>query len=174
VVAPDWDAKPECGHGLHGFLDGEGNGSLAYWDYDAVWIVAEIEEYVDIGGKVKFPRCNVVFSGSRIDATDYIGKLCPGRAVIGCTATAGYGGTATAGDGGTATAGIGGTATAGEYGTATAGEYGTATAGDRGEIRIRYHDGARYRLCVGYVGEDGIEPNIAYVVVDGKLTPKVD
>jgi len=81
------------------------------------------------------------------------------------------GGTATAGDGGTATAGDGGTATAGNEGTATAGDEGTATAGDGGEIRIRWWDGraSRYRVAVGYVGEDGILPRVAYVVRDGRL-----
>jgi hypothetical protein len=84
------------------------------------------------------------------------------------TATAGYKGTATAGYKGTATAGNYGTATAGYKGTATAGNYGTATAGDEGEIRIRYWDtkANRYRTKVGYIGEDGLEPNIAYRLDD--------
>jgi hypothetical protein len=81
---------------------------------------------------------------------------------VGGTATVGYRGTATAGDGGTATAGYGGTATAGVEGTATAGVGGTATAGDRGTILIRWHDGARYRVVTGYIGEDGLLPNVAY------------
>jgi len=95
-------------------------------------------------------------------------------------ATAGYRGIATAGDGGNATAGYrgmatagdGGTATAGYYGTATAGDGGNATAGNEGQIRIKWWDGTRYRLAVGYVGEDGIEADVAYHVVDGKLVPK--
>ncbi|WP_454862501.1 DUF7666 domain-containing protein [Paraburkholderia fungorum] len=84
------------------------------------------------------------------------------------TATAGDRGTATAGDSGTATAGYRGTATAGDSGTATAGYRGTATAGDSGEIRIRWWDEAndRYRTVIGYVGEDGIEPNVAYRLDD--------
>ena len=40
--------------------------------------------------------------------------------------------------------------------------------------RIRWWGGKRYRLCVGYVGEDGIEANVAYKVVDGKLTEVPD
>ena len=82
------------------------------------------------------------------------------------TATAGYAGTATAGYAGTATAGARGTATAGARGTATAGDDGTATAGDDGEIRIRYYDPKhnRYRTAVGYIGEDGLEPNTAYIL----------
>ena len=81
-------------------------------------------------------------------------------------AVVGYGGTANAGDGGTATAGDGGTATAGYCGTANAGKH--------GEIRIRYWDpkSERYRVAVGYVGEDGIEPNTAYVVRAGRLERK--
>jgi hypothetical protein len=88
------------------------------------------------------------------------------------TATAGNRGTATAGDAGTATAGDAGTATAGNRGTATAGDAGTATAGDDGIIQVRWFDGNRYRLATGYVGEDGIEANVPYIVVDGKLTKK--
>ena len=109
------------------------------------------------------------------------GHLAPGAVVVagnGGTATAGNRGTATAGNGGTATAGNGGTATAGDYGTATAGDYGAATAGhggaatagdygaatagDHGTLCIKWWDGARYRIAVGYVGENGIKPNVAY------------
>ena len=187
VEAPDWDPTPVCGNGLHGALCGEGVGGLFNWNTDAVWQVVEVEagEIVDLGGKVKFPKGNVIYSGSREEATKIIQDRYPNAAVIGGTATAGdygtatagYRGTATAGDGGTATAGDEGTATAGDrgtamagdVGTATAGAYGTATAGAYGEIRIRWWDGNRYRLAVGYVGEDGIQPNIPYVVQNGKL-----
>ena len=84
------------------------------------------------------------------------------------TATAGYRGTATAGDRGTATACDYGTATAGYRGTATAGHSGTATAGEYGTICIRHWDSKadRYRVKVAYVGEDGIEPNVAYRLDD--------
>ena len=94
------------------------------------------------------------------------------------TATAGYYGTATAENYGTATAGywgiatvgIGGTATAGYRGTATAGYGGKATAGDRGTLIIKHWDGDRYRIVVGYVGEDGILQDVAYKLdVDGKF-----
>ncbi len=82
----------------------------------------------------------------------------------GGTATAGNGGTATAGYGGTATAGNGGTATAGYRGTATAGYRGTATAGYGGTLIITWHDGARSRRAVGYIGEGGIKPDTPYRV----------
>jgi hypothetical protein len=88
------------------------------------------------------------------------------------TATAGYYGTATAGYYGTATAGDRGTATAGDFGTATAGNFGTATAGNYGIIQIKYWDGKRYRILTGYIGEDGLDPDIAYHVEDGKFVKK--
>ena len=93
----------------------------------------------------------------------------PGHLAPGAVVTAGYGGTATAGNSGTATAGNRGTATAGYWGTATAGYGGTATAGKMGIISIRHWNGKRYRLIVGYVGEDGIEANTPYRVEGGKL-----
>ena len=145
VTAPDWNPKEECGHGLHGFLRGEGEGCLADWRSEAVWVVAEVETFVNLGGKVKFPTAEVIFVGSRLDATALVKARYPDAAVIGAnvtvengraavvgiygTATAGDYGTATAGNDGTATAGYRGTATAGARGTATAGDYGTATAG---------------------------------------------
>jgi hypothetical protein len=140
VAAPDWNPAPECGNGLHGFLRGEGDGSLADWSSDAVWLVAEVETYVDLEGKVKFPAANVIFAGSRLEATTIVKARYPDAAVIGANvavedrrvAVVGYRGTATAGDGGMATAGNWGTATAGDYGTATAGYRGAATAGDEG------------------------------------------
>ena len=157
VEAPDWNARPECGGGLHGLLWGEGEGDLLNWDADAKWLVCAVKEssIVDIGGKIKFPRCEVVHCGDRLSATSYLASNGgAGRAIVGGTATAGNYGTATAGDGGTATAGDDGTATAGYGGTATAGNYGT--------IVIKRWDGNRYRVMVGYIGENGLLPNVAY------------
>ena len=31
VVAPDWDSTPVCGGGLHGLLNGCGDGALLNW-----------------------------------------------------------------------------------------------------------------------------------------------
>ncbi len=242
VEASDWDPKPQCGSGLHGFLWGAGDGRLANWDEAAKWMVLEVETeegFVDLGDKVKFRRGRVVLVADRKTATDYVLANRPtseAKPVIGSivaagdygTATAGEGGTATAGNGGTATAGNGGTATAGnngtatagyngtatagyngtatagKYGTATAGDYGTATAGDYGTatagydgtatagdygtatagdygtatagydgtatageggiIQIKYWDGKRSRLAVGYIGEDNLEANVSYTL----------
>ena len=177
VECPDWKATKECGNGLHGALWGEGDGSLLDWSDGAVWVVAGVDEWIDLDGKVKFPRADVVFSGSRGDAVAMLVSLGATGAIIGGTATAGDYGTATAGDGGTATAGYRGTATAGDdgtatagyRGTATAGDYGTATAGDGGTLCLSYFDGKRRRIVIAYVGEDGVKANVAYRVRDGKL-----
>ena len=135
VIAPDWDPTPVCGGGLHGLLNGAGNGSLINWSTDAIWIVAEIpddETVVDLDGKVKVRRCIVRHVGDKTSAPEFLAAHGHTEGVVSGTATAGDDGTATAGYAGTATAGVSGTATAGVYGTATAGYAGTATAGDSG------------------------------------------
>ena len=190
VEAPDWQPSSECGHGLHGFLWGEGNASLADASEDAVWLVVRVREslIINLKGKVKFPSGNVVFSGPRADAVKFIQENgAAGKAVIYGTATAGDSGIATAGAHGTATAGRSGTATAGNFGTATAGNSGTAaagnsgtatagykgtaTAGYRGTLILRSWDEAAwcYRTHVAYVGEADILPGVAYKLKDGKF-----
>ena len=148
-----------------------------------------------LDGKCKFPRATVRFVGQIHDAAAYlianeprardvavigasvsvgddetavVGALGTATAGASGTATAGYRGTATAGASGTATAGALGTATAGASGTATAGASGTATAGYRGVISIQYWDAAasRYRVKVGYIGEDGLTANVQYRLND--------
>ena len=140
VSAPDWVDNFQCGNGLHGWLWGEGDGTLGHVDTPkAKWLVVRVlasEVRHGAGhliGKCKFPRGYVVHCGDRKSATEYIVRHgASGKAVIGSTVTAGYRGTATAGYRGTATAGYHGTATAGDEGTATAGVSGTATAGTCG------------------------------------------
>ncbi len=155
VEAPDWKKDNKCGHGLHGWLFGQGDHdcSSTVGDTDAKWLVVEVglSDLIALGGKVKFPRCTVRHIGDKASATQFLIANEPraaGVAVIGATlqasdkelcqvgaygtATAGDWGTATAGDWGTATAGNEGTATAGYKGTATAGDWGTATAGNEG------------------------------------------
>ena len=166
VEAPD-------GGELHGFLNGAGYGALADWSPEAKWLVVRIPkgEYVDLDGyMVKFPRGDVIFCGSQFDATNFIARFVPeGTAIIGRTfegknAVVGYKGTATTGDFGTAIAGIRGTASAGAWGTASAGRYGRVSAGEKGIIEIGYYDDKkrRWRKKTGYIGEDGLRPNIKY------------
>ena len=148
VACPDWDPSPRCGGGLHGLLDGLGDGGLLDWSDDAIWQVVRVarSEVVDIdGSKVKFPKGTVVVSGTRQEAVDYM--VAKGLAgVPASTVTAGYHGTATAGD----------------HGTATAGDCGTATAGEDGVIAIPRWDGKRFTMHIAEVGGEGLEPNVAY------------
>ena len=103
VEAPDWDPRPECGRGLHGWLRGEGDGGLIIGGEDRLWLVVSVKEadIVDLRGKVKFPQGEVIFCSDRVKATAIIQAAYPDAVVIGGTATAGYKGTATAGVGGT-------------------------------------------------------------------------
>src|SRR4051812_3836340 len=76
VEAPDWQATQECGFGLHGFLWGEGDGDLANWSPDAKWLVARVEKstIIDLQGKVKFPRAEVIYCGERLGATNFLAE----------------------------------------------------------------------------------------------------
>ncbi|EMO9845330.1 hypothetical protein RWC52_000310 [Pseudomonas aeruginosa] len=171
VEAPDWKKDNKCGHGLHGWLFGQGDHdcSSTVGDTDAKWLVVEVDlsDLIALGGKVKFPRCTIRHIGDRASATKFLIANEPraaGVEVIGATlqagdkdlcqvgaygtATAGNWGTATAGNWGTATAGDEGTATAGNWGTATAGDEGTATAGDEGTATAGYKGTA----TAGYKG----------------------
>jgi hypothetical protein len=70
VAAPDWSPEKVCGQGLHGLLWGDGDWSLMSREIDAKWMIVEVDpaEIVDLGGKVKFPRGNVVFCGNDAEA----------------------------------------------------------------------------------------------------------
>jgi len=178
VSAPDWDKSNECGNGLHGWLYGQGELCVDFWsEENAKWLVLEVitADIVMLGGKCKFPSAKVRFVGDKNSAVEYLIKhepLAATVAVIGATHAVGNNqlvavgalGTATAGDRGTATAGDIGTATAGYRGTATAGDRGTATAGDSGTISIIYWctKAEKYKVKIGYIGEDGLKPNVAY------------
>ena len=142
VTAPDWDPTPVCGGGLHGLLNGAGNGGLINWSTDAVWIVAEIpddETVVDLDGNVKVRRCIVRHVGDKTSAPEFLAAHGHTEGVV--------------------------------YGTATAGVSGTATAGERGTIIIAWWDSelGRRRWVVGEVGIDGIVADTPYRVVDGAL-----
>ena len=156
VEAPDWKPTTACGNGLHGFLKGEGDGELASWDVDAIWIAAWIDPAlaIDLSGKVKFPWAEVAVAGTKEEAIQFLRDNGCSGVIVGGTATAGYRGTATAG----------------YRGTATAGDGGTATAGYGGILNIRWWDGSRYRIATFYVGEDKVMPGTKYSVDEsGKL-----
>lgn len=174
VTAPDWSDAPKCGGGLHGLLDGRGDGALLSWSPGAVWLVAEVPadaHLVDLDGKVKVDWCVVAHVGDQVSATGFLADQGVVDGVVGAHVVAGHRGVTTAGNYGTATAGNYGTATAGDGGTATAGDSGTAAAGERGTIIIAWWDSelGRRRWVVGEVGIDGIVADTPYRVVDGAL-----
>jgi hypothetical protein len=93
-VAPDWEPKPKCGHGLHGLLWGAGNSVLLDWDKTAKWLVVEADarELVDLDGKVKVPRGRVVHVGDQVSATQYLYNNdghC--SSIVGLSLTVGHG-----------------------------------------------------------------------------------
>jgi len=149
VSCNDWSPEPCCGKGLHGFLWGEGDSSLANWNHDAKWLVVAVDadSIVDLGGMVKFPCGEVLFAGDRKGATELlVSRLTKSASVIGAYITGGhdstltggyystltgvYDSTLTGGDYSTLTGGSRSTLTGGYYSTLTGGDYSTLTGGD--------------------------------------------
>jgi hypothetical protein len=183
VKVDNWDPTPGCGPGgLYGWLWGEGDASshseaVDPWAADAKWLLVEVLEssLVDCDRKVKFPEGDVVFCGSRLEATTWLVERAPGKATIGATLTGGarstltggYASTLTGGARSTLTGGYASTLTGGYASTLTGGARSTLTGGAKAELRIRYWDpkNDRWRTAIAYVGED-IEADTAYVLND--------
>ena len=74
VEAPDWDPTPMCGNGLHGLLNGDGVPHLLDWSEKSVWMVLKVpnNNIIDIGGKVKFQKGEVLFFGTRKEAVQFL------------------------------------------------------------------------------------------------------
>ena len=179
VSAPDWGPKPACGQGLHGLLDGVGDYALVSRKPDAKWLIVSVPraEVVDLDGKVKFPRGEVVYCGGMAGALTRIAQRWITIAQAGAkgqhasgrnehaAATGDYGHAAATGYYGHAAAtGYSGHAAAtGDAGAAAVlGLEGRAKAGTDGLIAVAWHDGKRPRLAVGYVGENGIKADTWY------------
>jgi len=163
VEAPDWDGKPDCGGGLHGLPKGVGNGGLLDADGVAQIVKVNIDDgFVDLNGKCKFRRGEVMFWGDLREAANIVKAQYPCEPVVFCTLTGGDGSTNTGGDGSINTGGYGSTNTGGYGSTNTGGDGSTNTGGYGSTLIFKWWDGNRYRFTIGYVGEDGIEPNVAY------------
>ena len=188
VEAPDWDPDPgrECGGGLHGLLWGCGNAGLLSAFPGARWLVVAVDP-ADVAdparNKVRFRRGEVVLVGTRDEAVGMIADAAPGLPVVYAvrtggdesTVTGGYGATVTGGYGATVTGGYGARVTGGDRSTVTGGDWSTVTGGDGSTLVVKWWDGFRYRLAVGYVGEDGIEAGVAYRCDDqGRLVRAVE
>jgi hypothetical protein len=130
--APDWDPTPECGHGLHGLLWGEGKALLLGWVDNAKWLVVEADarELVDLEGKVKVPKAYVLHVGDQVSATQYLyGNGGRGYCIHGLTLTGGYESMLIGGDGSVLTGGNRSTLTGGDESTLTGGDESTLTGG---------------------------------------------
>ena len=145
VTAPDWKPTAECGNGLHGLLNGLGDSSHLSFYSDAIWWIVEAADAIDLQGKHKFKTCKVIAFGPRHEITAQLHAMRPGP-IHGLCLTGGYRATLTGGDGATLTGG--------NYATLTGG-YGATL------ILLRWFVGVR-RVLIAYVGEDGIEPGVAY------------
>ncbi len=167
--ADDWKDNAECGFGLHGWLYGQGDHSVAdhATNEDAKWLVVEVVESTIrmLGGKCKFPEGKVVFVGTRAKAADYIIKHEPQAknvSVIGAVLKCGDKESLLGGDLSSLTGGNSAKMTGGDYATMTGGNYAKMTGGNSATMHFTYWDGKRTRTVIAYVGEDGIEPNVAY------------
>jgi hypothetical protein len=191
VEAPDWDPTPKCGGGLHGLVDGLGDWSLLDWSIDARALLVEVESgvVVSFDGKAKFPRGTVCVVGRLPELLCRV--VCDPRKIVDLIKVCGGNGSqlaASGNDSQLAASGDGSQLAASGYGSQLAASgyasklaasgYGSivccaagggiVSAGLRGAMSTGWWDGTRWRIAVAYVGEDGIEPNVAYRVEAGK------
>jgi hypothetical protein len=84
VEAPDFSPEASCGGGLHGYLRGCGDGTQI--DFNGLFQVVKVleSEIIDLDGKVKFPRCEVMFTGSQQEATNLLLQEYPGLPIRSC------------------------------------------------------------------------------------------
>ena len=187
VECPDWNPKPACGNGLHGYLDGLGSRDQLSPDADALWYVVEVvrAECVLIDGdKSKFPRCRVKYVGSfggalallPLKMVEGIFAQTTAAATTGdgsAAATTGYGSAAATTGNRSAAATTGNrsaAATTGKNAIAAAlGPNSTARA-DKGAIVLSEWDDDWSLIGVAafMVGQDGIEAGKTYRLVGGK------
>ena len=156
--ATDWNENDECGNGLHGFLWGEGNGSLATFGESAKWLLIKVDTengLVELNGKVKFRRGEVVFIGTCAEVAAELKKYLPTDRVYSV---------------------IGSTLTGGDGSTLTGGYRSTLTGGDDAIFSILYYDAKKnkWRRKFAVVGEDGIEPDVQYKLDENFNFVKVD
>jgi hypothetical protein len=104
-------------------------------------------------------------------ATGYCGHASATGDCGHASATGDYGHASATGDCGhaSATGNSGHASATGDCGWAVGGRDSRVRAGANGAITAIYWDGIRYRVVVGYVGEDGIEANTWYRIESGKF-----
>lgn len=138
VEAPDWSPRAECGRGLHGIAHGLGDWGLMAppSSRSALWYVCGgiKAEAVELDGKIKVPRCRVLYVGSFAGAMDMVSPAMTERILeIAQERIA-----ASKPEDGSTASGIRGAATAsGDQGAATAsgGDSVALACGCRGSVR---------------------------------------
>jgi len=161
-VPEKWDPTPNCGDGLHGFLHGEGDGSLADWSETAEWLVFDVDaaHVVQLDGKVKCgPEVTVAHVGKgatafdrRLDAIAFL--VSREQCAAGC---------------------VGRTLTGGYRSTLTGGYRSTLTGGDCSTLLFKWWDASRNLYCrkMFMVGEDPeVVAGVAYTMQNGILIKK--
>lgn len=154
VEAPDWKPTPACGNGLHGWLHGNGDGSVcSYWSTTDKWLVVKVNvnDMIDLGDKVKFRCGEVVFCGNRKCATDYLlanDTIASNKPVIGAYiikdhysyALTGFLGTSISGNESVSTSGFQGLSVSGSNGSSTSSDSGMSITSNKGRA-VSGHDG---------------------------------
>ncbi len=132
VEAPDWDHQPACGRGLHGWLNGQGDYTCqSFTEIDgAKWLILEVDNFIDLVGKVKFQSCTVVHCGTRQTATNYLLQAGISGPIIGVTISGGDGSTVVGGYGSTISGGDGSTVSGGPNSRVSGGDGSTISGGD--------------------------------------------
>jgi len=72
VECPDWDPRPKCGGGLHGWESGEGSYRHSFNDGVFLVVRADDADVLRLDGKVKIRRGEVVYCGTREGAVRYL------------------------------------------------------------------------------------------------------
>jgi hypothetical protein len=72
VVPDKWDPSTECGNGLHGWLNGEGNYRHEFMAGKWVVFEAESEDVVSLSDKVKARVGTVVYHGDKVGAIAFL------------------------------------------------------------------------------------------------------
>jgi len=161
VEAPDWDPQPACGRGLHGWLNGQGDYTCqSFTEIDgAKWLILEVDNFIDLVGKVKFQSCTVVHCGTRQTATNYLLQAGISGPIIGVTVSGGPNSRVSGGDGSTVSGGPNSRVSGGD---------GSTVSGGTGSVLILRD--CNYSPKTATVGENGILPDTPYILKDGVFT----
>ena len=162
VAAPDWDGKPECGGGLHGWEHAVGDATISSYlniegaRWQVISVLDDPKNLIRLSGKVKFHKGEVLHTGDQGSALKFLTEKGGEKdGMIGAAIVRGSRGSAAAGDRGSAAAGDMGSAAAGYMGSAAAGQHGFAASSEEGAIGIAWWDGDNSKWCRkwGIIGE---------------------